>query len=382
MINVLFIVMSLRRAGAETQVVDMVNALRDPELQCQLLCFEADLSQRDRLSDAVRFHHVPRRSKYDRSFISGIARIIDREQIDVVYATMEFSILVGWLSIRCARRKPRLIGAIHTTLFRNIKEQLHDRLIYQWIFRQCDSIVFVCQKQADIWVARYPFLGKNSTVIHNGIDLSWFSDGFRDEKAGDSSDRFAVPADAYIISCIAGFRPEKRHDLLLAAFGRLDANTHLYLAGDGVLRSSIVSLVHQMGLQQRVHFLGNIEDVRPLLRVTDITVLASTAVETFSIAMLESMAMGVPMVAPDIGGLSEAIVHDQTGWIYPAGDVDRLAGLLEQGSRDRAKLKIMGTLARQTVEKYYSRDVMADSIISLLRNVAGEPCRTSIQSYD
>ena len=378
MMKVLFIVPSLRRAGAETQVVDLVNALRDPEIQCQLLCFQPDLSQRDRIPDAVRFHHVPRRSKYDISYISGIARIIDREEIDVIHCTLEFSVLVGWLSIRRARRTPRLIGAIHTTLIRNLKEQLHDRLIYQWIFRQCDSIVFVCQKQADFWLERYPFLAMNSTVIHNGIDLERFSGDFRHQKASDIPGHLAVPADAYIISCIAGFRPEKRHDLLLAAFGRLDAKAHLYLAGDGALRSSVESLVDQMGLQERVHFLGIIDDVRPLLLATDITVLASTAVETFSIAMLESMAMGVPMVAPDIGGLSEAIVHDQTGWIYPAGDVDRLAGLLAKGAQDRAKLKAMGALARQRVEKYFSRDVMADSTASLLRTVAGAPLRTSL----
>ena len=378
MMKVLFIVPSLGRAGAETQVVDLVNALRDPEIQCQLLCFQPDLSQRDRIPEAVRFHHVPRRSKYDISFISGIARIIDREEIDVVHCTLEFSVLVGWLAIRRARRKPRLIGAIHTTLIRNLKEQLHDRLIYQWIFRQCDRIVFVCQKQADFWLQRYPFLAKNSTVIHNGIDLERFSGSFCDENAKEFAGRLAVPDNAYIISCIAGFRTEKRHDLLLAAFSRLDSNAHLYLAGDGALRSSVESFVDQMGLQDRVHFLGNIEDVRPLLAATHITVLASTAVETFSIAMLESMAMGVPMVAPDIGGLSEAIVHDQTGWIYPVGDVDRLASLLAQGARDREKLKAMSALARQSAEKYYSREVMADSTSALLRSVAGKRPRTSL----
>ena len=378
MMKALFIVPSLRRAGAETQIVDLVNALRDPEIQCQLLCFQPDLSQRDRIPGAIRFHHVPRRSKYDITYISGIARIIDEEEIDVVHCTLEFSVLVGWLSILRARRKPHLIGAIHTTLIRNLKEQLHDRLIYQWIFRQCDSIVFVCQKQADFWLERYPFLRKNSVVIHNGIDLARFSGNCCDEKASVFAGRLAVPDNAYIISCIAGFRPEKRHDLLLAAFHRLDTNAHLYLAGEGSLRPSVESLIDQMGLQDRVHFLGNIEDVRPLLLATDITVLASTAVETFSIAMLESMAMGVPMVAPDIGGLSEAIVHDQTGWIYPAGDVDRLAGLLAKGAQDRAKLKAMGALARQRVEKYFSRDVMAESTASLLRTVAGAPLRTSL----
>lgn len=382
MIKVLFIVPSLRRAGAETQVVDLVNTLRDPEIQCQLLCFQPDLSQRDRISDAVRFHHIPRRSKYDLSYISGIAGLIDSEEIDVVHGTLEFSVLVGWLARRRARRKPRLVGAIHTTLLRGLKEQIHDRLIYQWIYRQCDSIVFVCQKQADYWAQRYSFMKKKSTVIHNGINLDRFTAELSPDAPAAYLSEHDIPNNAYIISCIAGFRPEKGHDLLIEAFARLDKNAHLFLAGDGERRVSIESLVANKGLSGRVHFLGNLADVRPMLRATDITVLASTAVETFSIAMLESMAMGVPMVAPDIGGLSEAIVHDRTGWLYPVGDVEALAGLLERGARDRARLKTMGKLARQTVEKHYSREAMADSTAALLHAVAGGPRRASTVSHD
>ena len=182
-----------------------------------------------------------------------------------------------------------------------------------------------------------------------------------------------VRGDSYIISCIAGFRPEKGHDLLIEAFRRLDGGAHLFLAGDGELRASVESRVERMGLSGRVHFLGNIADVRPLLRVTDITVLASTSVETFSIAMLESMAMGVPMVAPDIGGLSEAITNDQTGWIYPPGDVDRLAGLLADGARNRGKLKVTGARAREQVEKRFSKEAMANAMAALLHSVKEKP---------
>ena len=369
MLNVLFIVPSLRRAGAETQVIDLVNSLRDPKINAHLLCFQNDLSQRDRISKSVKFHYVCRRSKYDLSFINGIAEIIDGEKIDIVHGTQEFSVLVGYLASRRAKRKPRLIAAIHTTLLRGLKEQVHDRLIYQWIFRQCDAIVFVCQRQADFWVRRYSFMSKKSRVIHNGINLERFRADLPLASAVDYRVQFGVPDDACIISCIAGFRPEKGHDLLIDAFRCLDANVHLFLAGDGERRESIVALVENAGLSDRVHFLGNVADVRPLLLVTDITVLASTAVETFSIAMLESMAMGVPMVAPDIGGLSEAILHDQTGWIYPAGDVARLASLLEEGVRDRGRLKAMGKRARALVEQRFSKDVMADTMTSLLRDV-------------
>ena len=63
-------------------------------------------------------------------------------------------------------------------------------------------------------------------------------------------------------------------------------------------------------------------------------------------------------------------MHDQTGWVYPAGDVDRLAALLGQGAQDRAKLKAMGVQARDLVEKHYSKDIMADSMASLIYSVA------------
>jgi glycosyltransferase involved in cell wall biosynthesis len=368
-LNVLFIVPSLRRAGAETQVIDLVNSLRDPEINAYLLCFQNDLSQRDRMAESITFHHVPRRSKYDLSFINGIAEIIDREAINIVHATLEFSMLVGWLAIQRAKRKPRLIAAIHTTLLLGLKEKAHDRLIYRWIFRRCDSIVFVCQKQADYWVRRYPFMNKKVRVIHNGIDLVRFSTDFPLTGAEDYRVQYGVPEDASIISCIAGFRPEKGHDLLISAFRCLDSKVHLFLAGDGERRENIESLVDISGLSGRVHFLGNLSDVRPLLRITDITVLASTSVETFSIAMLESMAMGVPMVAPDIGGLSEAIYHDQTGWIYPAGDVGSLASLLDKGIRDRARLKAVGKRARALVEARFSKDIMADTMASLLHDI-------------
>ena len=380
--NVLFIVPSLRRAGAETQIIDLVNSLRAPDIHVELLCFQDDLSQRDRISHAVRFHHVRRRGKYDLSFITGIADIIDRQEIDIVHGTLEFSVLVGWLACRRAKHKPHLIGAIHTTLLRGLKEQVHDRLIYQWIFRQCAAIVFVCQKQADVWVQRYPFLEKKSRVIHNGIDLEKFSVDLSPGAAEDYLLGHGVPEGSCIISCIAGFRPEKGHDLLIEAFRRLDDNAHLFLAGDGERRATIESLVAQTGLSGRVHFLGNVADVRPLLRATDITVLASTSVETFSIAMLESMAMGVPMVAPDIGGLSEAIANDQTGWIYPAGDVDSLAILLAEGAHNREKLKMMGARARDQVVRRFSKEAMADAMASLLRTVAEKPCRSLVEPND
>lgn len=74
----LIVVPSLRRAGAETQAVDLANGLALRGHEVHLCSFQPQLDQKGRLADAVRFHHVPRKGKYDLSLIVAIAAIIDR----------------------------------------------------------------------------------------------------------------------------------------------------------------------------------------------------------------------------------------------------------------------------------------------------------------
>ena len=123
-----------------------------------------------------------------------------------------------------------------------------------------------------------------------------------------------------------------------------------------------------LGLSDRVFFLGNLSDVRPLLSTSNITVLASTAVETFSIAMLESMAMKVPMLASDIGGLSAAIRPGKTGYLTEPGNISELAASLEKMSGDPQAVVDMGERARKLVEGEFSTQAMARETQKVLIN--------------
>lgn len=369
MIRVLFIVPSLKRAGAETQIIDMVNALQDAGIERHLLSFGQELDQLERVKcDEVSFHHALRRSKYDTKYIRDIAKIIDEKQIDVVHCTLQFSLLVAWLARARSRRKPKMVAAIHTTQNLGMKEELQDRLIYQWLLRRCDAIIFVCKQQAGYWYRRYPMLRAKSAVVYNGVDVGSYDPGHYTEKGISLRRAHSIPENAFVVSCIAGFRPEKGHINLIKAFSYLPDNSYLMLAGDGKTRSEAESIVAAMGLSDRVFFLGNLSDVRPLLAASSITVLASTAVETFSIAMLESMAMKVPMLASDIGGLSEAIRPGKTGYLVAPGNISELAASLEKMSGDPQAVVDMGDSARKLVESEFSTQAMARETQKVLIN--------------
>ena len=137
---------------------------------------------------------------------------------------------------------------------------------------------------------------------------------------------------------------------------------------DGELRIEMEAYAEAAGLQDRTRFLGNVNDTRPLMAASDVTVLASTAVETFSMAMLESMAIGVPMIAPRIGGLSEAIIDNETGLLFPIGDSSALARCMKYVVERPSEVASMGRSSRQKVTAEFTLAKMITGSEHVLRN--------------
>ena len=364
----LFVVPSLGRAGAETQVVALVNGLAQKGEEIHLLAFEPKLDQRDRLHRDICFHHSPRNWKYDVGFTRAIGSVIDSEKIEVVHATLQFALLAAWLGRMQASATPPLIAAIHTTISRDTKEECLTKLIYRRLMRRCVANVFVCEKQRAYWLDKYPDLASSSRVIYNGVDVSRFQSTDYEVAGADFRTTEGIPEDAVVFGCIAGFRPEKGHDLLLRAFRVVAENAFLLLAGAGERLQEMRNLAASLGIEQRVKFLGEVQDSRPVIAACDVTVLSSTAVETFSMAMLESMAMGVPVIASDIGGLSEAVIDGETGFLFPVGDIEALATALNLAKKNPEEMKRLGHESSKFVRENFSEEEMINGTRSLLKD--------------
>lgn len=368
--KILFVVPSLRHGGAEVQAVNLVNGLEPDEFESHLLYYDRGEALRERVDCAkVHLHRLRKQSSFDVALVRDVARLIDQYRIELVHCTLQYSLLVAWTARLISRSKPKLVCALHTTINRNRYEEAADRLVYHWLLRACVGLIFVCHSQRAHWLRKYPELEAVSHVVFNGIDAARFDPARSPDAGAQLRSALGVPASAKVVSCVAAFRPEKGHHVLLKAFSRVAAKlpeAYLILAGDGPARPDAERRMCNLGLRDRVRFLGATDDVGSLLAATDVTVLASTAVETFSMAMLESMAMKVPLVATDMGGTREAVRHGETGLLVPPNDVVALSeGMIRLLSDDALRRKL-GEKARDLVLADFTQELMIRDIQRIL----------------
>jgi glycosyltransferase involved in cell wall biosynthesis len=135
-----------------------------------------------------------------------------------------------------------------------------------------------------------------------------------------------VAPEVPVALCLARMEPQKRHDVLLAAWSEVDDPAMLLLAGDGSLRNALQRRCAELGLTGRVRFLGDRSDPADLLAAADLTVLTSDW-EGMPLAVLESLAAGRPVVATDVDGLREALAGGG-GILVPRRDPGAVAAAL------------------------------------------------------
>ena len=356
--RVLFIVPSLRRAGAESQVVQLVNGLSGGQFDKHLLTYLPDDALRTSVAtESVTYHKLNREGRLDFATARAIGKIIDNNEIDIIHCTLHNALLYGVLGTRSARRNPALVCAIHTTKAASLKHALAVTLLYKHILKRCEQVWFMCHSQAARWIEKMPFLEDHHHVVHNGINVEDFDPDLFVQAGRDFRDELGIPGNAKVICSVAGLRPEKLHQVLLQSFKsltqELQEDCYLLLAGSGPLENKLKESARLSGLRGCVIFLGEISDVRPLLAASDCKVLASAA-ETFSMAMLEAMAMRVPVVSTRVGGAGEAIEDGRSGVLITPGDVNDLSGKLLKIFSDETNLLEMGRLARKTVVEDFS----------------------------
>jgi glycosyltransferase involved in cell wall biosynthesis len=168
-------------------------------------------------------------------------------------------------------------------------------------------------------------------------------------------------------------------DLLEAVAGLtqkpIGREVELTLVGDGPERMALEALSLALGLAGHVHFVGEVDDVRPHLRQADVLVLPSRA-EGLSNTLLEAMSTGLPVVASDIPA-NRALIQDAVnGLLYPVADVQALQGTLELIMGNESLRERLGCEGRRTVKSEYSIDRVAaqyESVYAELARITGEP---------
>jgi glycosyltransferase involved in cell wall biosynthesis len=350
---------SLVHGGAERQAITLANRLADRGHECHAIYIKNDPSQLSRLHLAppatVRCLHAAR--YFDLSALSHLNAQLTRLAPQAILATNPYALMYTSL----ANPGVPLIVTLHSTFIRTLKEQLQ-MIAYRPLFWSAACAVFVCERQRRHWLGRGLF-GRTNRVIYNGVDL----EHWRAVNATQLRRALGFAEGDYVIGLSAVLRPEKNPSQLVEAIAALCQRglpARALFIGDGPERGAVEAMARKLRVADRIVISGFQEDVRPFVSVCDVVALTSFT-EAFSLAAIEAMALGRPVVHPDVGGAAEMIHSGQDGWLFPVGDtatlVDRLAVLADPVVRTR-----MGENARASVASRFSERAMVERYEELL----------------
>jgi glycosyltransferase involved in cell wall biosynthesis len=359
--GILFLVNSLVIGGAERHAVSLLNNLDCDAYRLSLGYLKPDdalLSQlkTERL-DAVTPLNVKR--KLDFGVVSWLTHYINERGIRVIVSTNPYPTLYAMLAARRARTPPRQVEVFHSTFTQTLKEMLQMTL-YRAVFRRLDLLVYVSQQQRDYWSAR-GMRARREVVIHNGVDTDHFTDNFTSTQKQALRARFGFLATDYVIGICAALRPEKAHGDFLLALARLRSSGQRakgFIIGDGSQRTAIERRIAQLGLANHVAVTGFQSDVRPFIAACDVMTLTSLH-ETFSLAALESMSMGKPVVLSRTGGAAELTDPGVNGFLFAPGDVDARTEFLSTLASPELRASMGSAGAASVRERFTKRAMMA-----------------------
>jgi glycosyltransferase involved in cell wall biosynthesis len=198
-------------------------------------------------------------------------------------------------------------------------------------------------------------------VVPNGVQTPGTAEaGHKDWRQNKRLLLNLAPQDL-VITYVANLRPVKGHQILLEAFRLViqeHSNLKLLLVGDGPLLGRLETQCHAAGMQTRVLFLGARDDVAELLAITDVFVSSSFS-ETISMAIMEAMSMGKPIVATNVGGNDELIETGIHGLLVPSGSAQELATAIATLLKDGQYAARLGLAAKAKVKDCFSAELMA-----------------------
>ncbi|MFZ1755340.1 MAG: glycosyltransferase [Caldilineaceae bacterium] len=303
-------------------------------------------------------------------FASGpvVNELFDRFCPQVVHIHDHYPL--SWSVVQAARR--RHIPVIGTNHFmpENLApylplwesgQPLYRAVLWRWMLHLYNTLDFVTvQSRTAGEILTRQGLHRPLHLLSCGVDLSeFYVDCAVDQQAVRR--RFGLHPTAHLLLYVGRVDDEKRLDVLIRALARSrNTESHLAIGGRGAGLTALRSLASQLRLDERVHFLGYVpdEEKRGLLNSADIFVMPSDA-ELLSIATLEAMACGRPVLAARAQALPELVTDGENGRLFRANDVDDAAAVLaELLSRPQA-WPGMGAASRQRAEAHGWPGVLA-----------------------
>jgi L-malate glycosyltransferase len=369
-IRVGFVVHKMQVAGAEVLVRETIHRL-GTRIEPTVFCLDA-IGQ---IGEELRAAGVPvvclnRRPGRDYGVAWRLAREARRRRVQIVHAHQYTPFFYAALARALSVNGFRLILTEHGRHYPDVVAPVRRGLNRLVLSQFADAINACCDFSARALSRIDGFPGHRIEVIENGIDPEPYA---ASRSRPEVRERLGLAADRRYVVTIARFHPVKDHPTLLKAFAeaaRARPDVDLLLAGDGPTRPDLERLAADLGIADRVRFLGIRRDVPDLLLAADVFALTSVS-EAASLTLMEAMAAGRPVVITNVGGNPELVRDGTDGYLFPRGDHVAGARALLRMLDDPAFAAACGQSARDRALERFSLTRTVDRYHALYRRLTG-----------
>lgn len=351
-INVLLLIDSLGIGGAEYIVKELALGLKKTKYYNPVVCclidggpFAEELKKNN-----IKVIELNKEAKFDFKLFSKLINCIKENDIHIIHSHLLCSNFYGRI-VAFLIHKPIIIT--EHGLYSKFKTILINLILSHFVYK------IVCVSNGvKTSLIKQGINKKKLIVIYNGINLHLFKHNKQNFKTKNLN-----------LGFVGRLVPEKNIFSLLDLMPRIInefKNVNLLIVGDGILRKKIQNYIDNLNLSSHIKIAGykQNKEVVKLLKKIDLLILPSDK-EGLPISVLEAMASGLPVVATDVGGVSDAVVNNKTGLLVQKNSKNALFNAISVLLKDQDLRRKMGLEGKRRVKKYFNIQRMIKEYVSL-----------------
>lgn len=317
--------------------------------------------------DNIRFHQVDaidyplfEDPLYTFALTAKIVEVFEQYDLDIIHA--HYSIphsLCAYLASEITSRSFPIVTTIHGTDVTVVGQNQPLYPLNKFSIEKSDTVTTVSNFQRE-YTREHFSITKPIRVIYNFIDMDTFTPecfnpNIRKTLAGD---------DEKIIMHVSNFRPLKNTQMVVSAFAEIQKihKARLILLGDGPDVEKTKQQCEALGITEKVNFLGSVKEVENYIANADCLFQPSYN-ESFSLVALEAMACGVPIVASNVDGIPEVVVHNETGLLASPDDQASMVANLTSIISDAGYASNLGKNGRKRAVENFSWEAQVEQYI-------------------
>ncbi|CCF12231.1 glycosyl transferases group 1 family protein [Brevibacillus laterosporus GI-9] len=358
--------------GAEQHILNLLTSFSKKQVEAAVVCFYDALFARKLREAGIKVTTLHTYGRFDFRILQGLKQEIIAMNPDIVHTHGVKANFLGRLATR----------SLDCTTFTTV----HSNLKYDYVSPLASFGATLMEKQTRRWTDHFITVSKalqtvliedgipqeKTSVIFNGMDITPFRIENKAEVRATLREEWEIPADAFVFGNVGRIVQIKGLPYLLEAFAQVLASTqnhsNLYLAiiGDGVDRPALEDQARQLGIAERVRFVGFRTDVPRCLQALDMYVHAALY-EGLGYTIAEGMAASLPVIATDVGGVGEFVISEETGLLVPPAQAGVLAqAMLRLWQDHKLQLRLVNN-STEMIDREFTIEQMAEQTIHLYK---------------